>query len=47
MNKLFVRFGGAIASFALIMTAFSANATCACIAYQPELPEGAKKFRKF
>lgn len=36
-----------LASLALIVTSINANMTCMYIAHQPELPEGAKKLRKF
>lgn len=39
--------GRAIFSFALMITAFNVNTTCAFIAHQPKPPESAKRFRKF
>ncbi|MDF2474336.1 MAG: hypothetical protein K0R21_2118 [Anaerocolumna sp.] len=41
------KFGGMIASLALLVTALNVNTTCAWIVHQPKLPEGARKLRKF
>ena len=38
---------GLMASLALVVTMLSVNTACMCYAHQPELPEGAKKLRKF
>lgn len=38
---------GVLASMALLVTTANVNATCAFIIYQPELPQGAEKLRKF
>lgn len=38
---------GLMASLALVVTMLNVNAACMCYAHQPELPEGAKKLRKF
>ena len=38
---------GLIAAIAMIVVTLLANSTCAFIAHQAELPEGAKKLRKF
>lgn len=45
-NWLFA-LGSVMSSFALMITAFNVNTTCAFIAHQPELPADAKKLRKF
>jgi len=48
MVKNFVlRFGGTIAALALIVTVFNVNTCCALYAYQPEIPDAAKKLQKF
>lgn len=36
-----------IAAAAKMATSANANSTCMLFAYQPKLPEGAKKLRKF
>jgi len=41
------KFGGFVATFALIVTTLNVNTTCAYFAHQPKLPESAKKLRKF
>lgn len=46
MNFIY-KFGGAIASFAIMVTAFNINAACVYIAHQPKLPKDAKSLRKF
>ena len=46
MKKIFMKCGTVIASFAFFYTSFIMNATCALYAYQPELPENAKKLIK-
>lgn len=38
---------GIIAAIAMIVVTLLANSTCAFIAHQAEMPEGAKKLRKF
>lgn len=47
LNSLVLKFGMTFASLALIITSMNANRVCMYIAHQPELPEGAKKLRKF
>lgn len=37
----------AVAAVALFITTANANSTCMYITHQPELPQGAKKLRKF
>lgn len=46
MKRLIVRFGSAIACLAMVITTLSANVTCACLAYQPELSDDIQKLRK-
>ena len=47
MNKFIQKFGGWIAAFALLVTTVTANTTCIWASYQPEVPERAKRLRKF
>ncbi len=46
MEKMMVRFGGSIATLALVLTVVSANSPCRFLDYQPELPKGAEKLKK-
>lgn len=47
MNNFIARFGGLIATLALMVTVANVNARCAFIMHQPELPEGAEKLRRY
>lgn len=47
MKKFLQKYGGFIASLAIIVTTLNANTTCLFIMHQDELPESAKKLRKF
>ena len=47
MKNFLLKFGGMFASLALVVTTVVANSTCVCIMHQDELPEKAKKIRKF
>lgn len=47
MKNFIFRFGGLLASLALVVTTYNINAACAFHAYQAEMPEGAKKLRRF
>lgn len=47
MKRFMVQFSGIIACLALVIATMSANITCGYLAYQPELPQSAKKLRKF
>lgn len=47
MKKFLVKFGGAIATFALMITALNVNAACIFTTHQPELPKGSMNLRKF
>ncbi len=38
---------GIVVSYAVVVTTLSANTACLYIMHQPELPESAKKLRKF
>jgi len=41
------KLGVLLASLALMIVSLNVNTTCMFVAHQPELPEGAKKLRKF
>lgn len=43
LKKFIIKFGGVIASLALMITAINVNATCMFVAHQPKLPEGVEK----
>lgn len=43
----FSRFGGVLAGLAMMVTAMTVNSTCIYLTHQPELPQNAKKLRKF
>lgn len=46
--KAFVqKYGHMLAALALVITTITANSTCTWLTYQPEMPENAKKLRKF
>ena len=47
MKKLVLKFGGLVASLALMVTTFNANVTCMFLVHQPKLPKGAEKLRKY
>lgn len=47
MKKFLAKYSGVIACLALFVATSSANVACGYLAYQPKLPEGAKKLRKF
>lgn len=47
LNIWAIRFGKILASLALLVTTMNANTTCIFITHQPELPEDAKKLRRF
>lgn len=40
-------FGGIVSDLASLMAEYSVNTTCFCYAYQPKIPNAAKKLRKF
>lgn len=46
MKKVVLKFGGILASLALMVTSMNVNTTCIFLAHQPKLPEGAEKLRK-
>jgi len=47
LKKLVLKFGSAIASFALMITALNVNTTCYFLIHQPKLPKGSEKLRRF
>lgn len=47
MKKFIMKFGGMFAALAMVVTSLTVNSACACIMHQEELPEEAKKLRKF
>lgn len=49
-NKLFnfvVKFGNILSALVFTLVTFGANSTCIWYTYQEEMPEQAKKLRKF
>lgn len=47
MRRITRRFGSFLAALAIMMTTLVVNSTCTILFYQDELPEEAKKLRKF
>lgn len=47
MKIFMMKFGTAIASFALMVTSLNVHTNCLFIAHQPKLPEGAKNLSRF
>lgn len=47
MKRLIIKFGGVVASLALMITTINVNMGCMMYAYQPELPDKAKSLRHF
>lgn len=41
------KWGSVLTAFAVVVTTWSANTACTFVTHQPELPNGAKKLRKF
>lgn len=46
-KDLLYTLGSVVSAFALVVTTFNVNTTCAWIMHQDELPKSAKKLRKF
>lgn len=46
MKKFMLKFGGMVASLALMVTAANVNSACEFIIHQPKLPVGAEKLSK-
>lgn len=47
MTKFIEKYRAVIAALALLLATFAANSTCTYTLYQEEIPEQAKKLRKF
>lgn len=47
MKKFLMKYSGMFAALALVFTTVTVNSTCTWVTYQEELPETAKKLRKF
>lgn len=47
MKKYIYQIATAVASLALMVTAFNVNSACMMFVHQPKLPENAKCLRKF
>lgn len=46
-EKIILKYGGMLAALAMVFTTLTVNSTCTWMTYQEELPETAKKLRKF
>lgn len=47
MKRMIFKMGTALASLALMVTALNVNTACMLFVHQPELPNNAKKLRRF
>lgn len=47
MKSLLMKCGPMLASLAFVFTTFAENSVCFIYAYQPELPEEAKRLSKY
>ena len=47
MKKIILKYGGMLAALAKVFTTLTVNSTCTWMTYQEELPDTAKKLRKF
>lgn len=47
MKKLFLKYGGFLAAFAMVVATINANTACVFIMHQDKMPESAKRLRKF
>lgn len=47
MKKILMKYSGMLAAVAMVFTTLTANTACTWMSYQEELPETAKKLRKF
>ena len=47
MKNMFLKYASVMAALALVITTVSANTTCILTVYQEELPDSAKKLRRF
>lgn len=47
MKNFVKRYGGVLAAFAMMIATATANSACIFYAYQDEMPDSAKKLRRF
>lgn len=47
MKKIILKYGDMLAALAMVFTTLTVNSTCTWMTYQEELPDTAKKLRKF
>lgn len=47
ITKYIWKIGSCVAAFAVMMTALTANSTCVWFSHQEQLPNEAKKLRRF
>ena len=47
MKKIILKYGGMLAALAMAFTTLTVNSNCTWMTYQEELPDTAKKLRKF
>ena len=47
MKNIIFKNGGMLAALAMVFTTLTVNSTCTWMTYQEELPDTAKKLRKF
>ena len=47
MKNFLKKYGSWMAALALVVTSMNANSACIFLMHQPEIPESAKKLRKF
>ena len=47
LKNFIKRYGSALAAFAMMIATVTANSTCIFYAYQDEMPDSAKKLRRF
>ncbi|MEE0023277.1 cyclic lactone autoinducer peptide [Ruminococcus sp.] len=47
MKKFIKKYSGLLSALALVLTTFTVNSTCIYTMHQDEVPEVAKKLRKF
>ncbi|MCM1228149.1 MAG: cyclic lactone autoinducer peptide [Clostridium sp.] len=47
MTRFIEKYRAVIAALALVLATFAVNSTCAYTLYQEEIPDQAKKLRKF
>ncbi len=47
MKGFLMKYSHILSAFALIVTTFACNRSCSLILHEPNLPDSAKKLRKF